>query len=130
MINDFQKRLLKDKVLVQEIVNVMCEGVEIPEHIYHVGTKYDWVTISSKTGIDFAMKFDTPFWGNKIKLKDFQEAYKEDTFKIWRFVTDSSYKEGKRNLTKLEEYSFKKLMKVYNVEKPTPEQMYKYYYED
>lgn len=102
-----------------------------------VRVKYSWVTVYLKyqpigqnyirfasIGIDFRHNF----FGAGITMEHFKESYhKSGYFEAWRFFDDYYYS---RSDSFLQREKVDYLFKTFNVPKPTPKQMYDYYFRD
>lgn len=81
--------------------------------------QYDWVKISCK-GADFGIEFYNDLSGTGHDIDAFVIMREKSMFRIWRFNNDPKVNE------KLPVYEHL----VKDIPKPTPEEMYEYYYSD
>jgi len=117
-----------NKNISDEIVQLYHPGTEIKTK---VSIKYDWVTIEGRgigIGLDFIVgNSGTPFMGAGWSIRDFVRAYETSAFKGWRFVTDSKYVRGR---IKQDCPDINQILADHSVPRPTPTEMFKYYYSD
>lgn len=120
-----------NKLIIDEIISLFHPNIKENITLYH---KYDWVCIKSKNisiGIQFETTIDgKPMYGPGWKIKDFIKAHINSKFKAWRFVDDSKYK-SPTSIDDIEDkIDINQIMIKHNVPKPSPNEMYMYYYED
>ncbi len=95
-----------------------------------VTVKYDWVCIDGP-GVSIGIEFPVSFWGTGWKLKDFVEELENNQFRVWRFSLDKRCG-SKYDFESSDDFkkSVHKLLIDNKVPKPTPKEMFNYYYSD
>lgn len=133
-LNAFQKYLTRDPrglEAIKEIVRLFHPDVSDEDLTrLRLYTKYDWVCITYK-GINLGIEFYHKLWGSGKTISDFEEAYREKgNWRAWRFVDDC--KTQRLNIRQDDDLKDKitPIMNKYNVHKPSPKQMFDYYYHD
>jgi len=115
-----------NRPIVHEVVKLFHpEMSDLELSSLKIGTKYSWVTIDGR-GVSIGIEFNPGFIGMGWKMKDFVQAYNKKRFRAWRFVDDSKYIPYP-NSNNPEVHD---LLISYKVPKPTPKEMFKYYYSD
>lgn len=119
--NTFQKFMLKP-----ENVNIAIDIARL----YHPDRKnlkivvkhhYDWVIIEGHN-IAIGIEFPVALMGLGWKIEHFKKIADEGKFRAWRFVWDNKYPSNDPDVNPI--------LENYNVPKPTPKEMMKYYYKD
>jgi hypothetical protein len=149
MLNSFQNYLLNpnNKYIIWEIVKLYHP--DIPETTtskkgiisktidkIKIYPKYDWICIEYNYNgkIAIGLEFEVNLLGIGWKIEDFVKQYNNNKFKAWRFSDDSKYIPTDYSKEESERISndpdINDLLISFNVPKPTPEEMIKYYYED
>lgn len=126
--NTFQKFMLlpKNKHILQEVVKIYHPDIEdkyLDE--IKIGTMYKWITIDGK-GVSIGIEFNPGFSGMGWKMSDFVKAYNTKKFRTWRFADDSKYVPYPNS----NDPEVHDLLISRGVPKPTPTEMFKYYYSD
>ena len=117
-----------NKNISDEIVQLYHPGTEIKTK---VSIKYDWVTIEGK-GISIGLNFivgisGREFMGEGYEMKDFVKAYNTSAFKGWRFYDDGNFNKDKKQQDCPD---VNHILAKYGDPRPTPKEMFKYYYSD
>jgi len=111
-----------NKQIIDEIIQLYHPGTTIK---YKVGYLYSWITIIGK-GIGIGIEFVIPYFGEGWKLEDFVKVYDTSNFKAWRFYDDGKDLE----VNDTDDIDVNPILAKFNVPRPTPTQMFDYYYED
>lgn len=136
--NKFQQFLLdkNNKQLILDIIKLYHPDLsEVDIKHVKVTPKYDWICLNSNIvsiGIEF--RHPTDIWGEGHKIKVFERIHNTSKFRAWRFYDDLSYKKTEIIAGEIVADSncpdINELFVKYNVTKPTPKELYDYYYRD
>lgn len=127
--NNFQQYMRTDKAneVIKELVLMFHpEATEKQLATVKISQQYEWVLLKGMGKISIGMKFRHGFHGMGIKLSDFEKAYREGKFEAWKFYDDCNYISNDTNSHR----DVTDIMNKHQVPRPSPKQMFEYYYED
>lgn len=122
---------------VQDIINLLYPDLKDKKIEFTIKTQYDWVVITStRKKISLGIEYLVSLNGKNIimsgdkPLSDFETAHFKSKFRIWKFYDDYSYKSYTNEENIIHNKSLNELIKIYNIPKPTPREMFNYYHKN
>ena len=127
--NKMQEFFMHDsesKIIVDNILDVLHNDLTLVQRSkVKIDIMYDWVTLKSGK-VSIGIMFHHGLMGRQ-KMSDFVRAYRTGYFRVWRFYDDSKYDRDTKEI-EIEEEIMIAILKT--VPRPTPKEMYTYYYSD